>query len=95
VAPSSGQPGHPLLVSVRDDQGPLAILKDLLEHDDLADRLVALGDHHIQRLVQYHFLTGPERLEIDRGAEAHPHLAAAGEHIHRAVFACSEEDAEP
>jgi hypothetical protein len=89
-----GQPGDPLLVRVRDDQRPVAALQDLLEHDDLADRLVALGDDDVERLVQHHFLAGPQRVELNGRADAHPHLAAAGEHVGRAVLAGAEEHAE-
>src|SRR5215472_9763912 len=89
-----GQPRDPLLVRVRDDQRPVAALKDLLEHDDLADRLVALGDDHVERLVQDDFLAGPQRFEVNGRADAHPHLAAAGEHVGGAVLAGAEEHPE-
>ena len=88
------EPGHPLLVGVRDDQRPVAVLKDLLEHDDLANRLVALGDDHGERLVQHHFLAGPQLVGVHRGADVDAHLAAAGEHVRGAVLAAVEEDAE-
>ena len=51
-----GQPDHPLLVSLGDDQGTPGVGEDLLEHDDLAHLLVALGDDDVERLVQDHFL---------------------------------------
>ena len=95
VAQRLGQPDHALLVRVRDDQGPVAVLEQLLEHDDFADRLVALRHHHVERLVQHHFLAGPQGVQLDRGADADPHLPAAGEHVGRAVLAGLQEDTEP
>ena len=90
-----GEPDDPLLVGVRDHQRAVAVLEDLLEHDDLADRLEALGDHDVQRLVQHDFLAGPQVVELDARADADAHLAAAGENVGRAVFGRLQEDAEP
>jgi len=95
VAQRLGQPDHALLVGVRDHQGPVPVLEDLLEHDDLTDGLVGLGHDHVERLVQHHFLAGPELVQLDRGADADPHLAPAGEHVGGAVLAGLQEDAEP
>ena len=36
-----GEPDDALLVGVTDDEGAFAVLEQLLEHDDLADLLVA------------------------------------------------------
>ena len=95
VAQRLGQPDDALLVRVRDDQGPVAVLEEFLEHDDLAHGLVTLGDDHVEGLVQHHFLAGPQLLELDRRADADAHLPAAGEHVGGAVLARLQEDAEP
>ena len=39
VEQGAGQADDALLVGVAQDEGPHAVLEDLLEHDDLADRL--------------------------------------------------------
>jgi hypothetical protein len=70
-------------------------LEDLLEHDDLADRLVALGDDDVERLVEHDLLGGPQLAELDPGADAYPHLAAAGEQVGAAVLDRLQEDPEP
>ena len=94
LAQRLGQPDHALLVGVRDDQGPVAVLQELLEHDDLAHGLVPLGDHHVEGLVQDNFLTRPQLLQLDRRADADAHLPAAGEHVGGAVLARLQEHAE-
>src|ERR1039458_2210840 len=66
--------GPPPLAGVRAPPRAVAAVKDLLEHADLADRLEALGDHDVERLVQHDLLAGPESVEIDRRAHAHPAL---------------------
>jgi hypothetical protein len=80
---------------MRDHQRALAVLEQLLEHDDFADRLVAAGDHDIQRLVEHDLLAGPQVVQLDAGADADSHLPPAGEHIGRAVLGRLEEDPEP
>ncbi len=80
-----GQLAHPLLVGPADDQRPRAVLEDLLERDDLAGHLGAAGQHDVQRLVEHDLLAALELVEIDLGAERHPHLAAAREHVDGAV----------
>ena len=89
-----GQPDHPLLVGMRDHQRPVAALEQLLEHDDLAHGLVPLGDHHVERLVEHDLLAGPQLVQLDGGADADPHLAAAGEHVGGAVLGGRQEHAE-
>ena len=79
---------------MRDHQRPVAALKDLLEHDDLADRLVALGDDDVERLVEHDLLAGLELADVDPRAHAHPHLPAAGEHVRGTVLSGLKEDPE-
>ena len=88
------QPRDPLLVGMRDDQGAIAVLEDLLEHDDFADALITLRDDDVQRLVQHDFLPRPQVVKLNAGAHADAHLAAAGEHIGRAVLGSLQENAE-
>src|SRR6185437_6338075 len=90
-----GEPDHPLLVRVRDDQGALAVGEQFLEHHDLADGLITLGDDDVQRLVEHDLLAGPQLFELDIRADVHPHLPPAGEYVRRAVLARGEEHAEP
>jgi len=79
---------------MRDHQRAVAAIKQLLEHDDLADRLIAETDDDIQRFVQHQLLAGPQLGELDARADRDPHLPAAGEHIGRAVVVGLQENAE-
>ncbi len=88
------RPYHPLLVGVPEHQGPLAVLEDLLEGDDVTDTLELHGLDHVERFVEHHFLAAPELLELDAGADVHPELAAAGEDVGGAVLVRRQEDAE-
>ena len=90
-----GQPDHALLVSLGDDQRTLGVGEDLLEHDDLAHRLVRLGDDDVERLVEHDFLARAQLAELHVRGDVHPHLAAAGEHVARVVLVRVQEDAEP
>ena len=90
-----GEADHALLVGVRDHQRALAVLEELLEHHDLADALEAEGLDHVERLVEHDLLATLERVDVDRRADVHPQLAAAGEHLDRAVVLRLEEHAEP
>ena len=89
------EPDDALLVGVRDDQGPLAVGEQFLEHHDLAHRLIALRDDDVERLVEDDFLARPQLGEVDVGADVHPHLPAAGEHVGGVVIARRQEHAEP
>ena len=89
-----GQPDDPLLIGLRDDQRALGVGEHLLEHDDLAHRLIGLGDDDVERLVQDHFLTWAQLAQLDVGRNVHPHLAAAGEHVARVVVVRVQEDPE-
>src|ERR1700689_230234 len=60
-----------------------------------AGLLVALGDDHVERLVQDHFLAGAQLGQFDVRGHVDPHLAPAGEYVGRVVLARAQEDAEP
>jgi len=75
-------------------QGALAVGEQLLHHHDLADRLVALGDDDVQRLVEHDLLARPKLFQFDVGADVHPHLASAGEDVSGVVLLRGQEDAE-
>lgn len=81
-----GEPHHPFLVGVPDDQGPLAVLKDFLEGDDVPGPLEFHGVDHIERFVEHDFLAAPEVVELDTGADVHPELSASGEDVTGAVL---------
>ena len=61
-----GQPDHALLVGVRDDQGALAVLEDLLEHHDFAVRSRTRATDDVERLVEHDLLATPQLVELDR-----------------------------
>jgi hypothetical protein len=89
-----GEPHDPLLIGVRDHQGALAVGEHLLEHHDFANRLIALGDHDVERLVEHDLLAGLELFKVHVGADVDPHLAAAGEDVRGVLVARLEEHAE-
>lgn len=89
-----GEAYHPFLVGVSDDQGAFAVLKDLLEGDDVSGPLELHGLDHVEGLVEHDFLAAPELFELDAGADVHPELAAPGEDVGRAVLVGVQEDAE-
>ena len=84
-----------LLVGVRDDQGPLAVLEQLLEHDDLADLLEVEGGDHVEGLVEHDLLAALQLVEVDGRADVHPQLATAGEDVDGVVLVAGQEGAEP
>ncbi|MEY9211295.1 hypothetical protein ABH917_000741 [Thermobifida halotolerans] len=94
VAQRLGDADDPLLVVVGDDQDTVAVLEDLLEHDDLADGLVGGRLDDVERLVQHHLLARPEVVDVDRRAHVHPHLATVGEDLDGLVVTCAQEDPE-
>lgn len=89
-----GEPHHPFLVGVPDDQGALAVLEDLLEGDDVPGPLEFHGLDHVERLVEHHFLASTEAFELDAGADVHPELAAPGEDVAGVVLVRLQEDTE-
>ena len=86
-----GQLGHPLLVGPAEDQGPPAVLEHLLQHHHLAGALALAGQDHVERLVEHDLVAPLEVVGLDVGVERHPHLAAAGEDVDRAVVVGPEE----
>lgn len=89
-----GEPHHPFLVGVPDDQGALAVLEDLLEGDDVPGPLELHGLDHVERFVEHDFLASPEAFELDAGADVHPELAAPGEDVTGVVLVGLQEDTE-
>ena len=57
-----------LLVGVGDDQDPVAVGEQLLEHHDLADLLVLERGDDVERLVEHHLLATVEVVEVDARA---------------------------
>jgi hypothetical protein len=86
-----GEVDDPLLVGVRDDQRPVerppgGVIQDLLEHDHLAGPLEAERVDDVERVVEQDLLALAQVGHVDRGRDCHAQLAAAGEHVHRAVL---------
>ncbi|GAA4220330.1 hypothetical protein GCM10023075_06080 [Streptosporangium album] len=79
---------------MRDHQRALAVLKELLEHHDLAELLEPEGLDHVERLVEHDLLATPQRVGLHRWTDIHPKFAAPGEDLHRAVFSAFKENAE-
>ena len=90
----SGEAYDALLVGVGDDQGPLAVGEQLLEHHDLADLLEVEAGHDVEGLVEHDLLATDEVLDVDARADVDAQLAAAGEHVDRVVVVALEERAE-
>ncbi|GAA3110438.1 hypothetical protein GCM10020254_65630 [Streptomyces goshikiensis] len=89
-----GEPHHPFLVGVPDDQGALAVFKDFLEGDDVPGPLVLHGLDHVERFVEHDLLAAPEVFRLDAGADVHAELSAAGEDVDGAVLVRLKEDTE-
>ncbi len=87
-----GQHDHPLLVGVADDQRPPAV-EQLLEHDDVALPLEGERADDVERLVEHDLLPAAQAVDLDRGAHRDAELAAAGEHVDRAVVVRGQEHA--
>ena len=81
-----GQLGHPLLVRPSQDDGPPAVLQDLLQGHDLARHLPAPGQHDVERLVEHHLLAPLEGPGVEFGVQGDPHLAPAGEDVDGGVL---------
>lgn len=77
-----------------DDQGAFAVLKDLLEGDDVPGTLEFHGVDHVERFVEHDLLAAPEVFEFDAGADVHPELAAPGEDVAGAVLVRLQEHPE-
>ena len=66
-----GELDHPLLVGPGVDDGPAAVLEELLQRDDLAGVLPLTGQDDVERLVQDDFLA-PAQLRRLRSRDARP-----------------------
>ena len=86
-----GELADALLVGAPDHQCPDAVLEHLLDRDDLASDLRRAGEDDVEALVEHDL--GPDlQLEvIDLRMQRHLHLAAAGEHVDRAVFVLADD----
>ncbi len=60
-----GQLDHPLLVGPADDDGPVAVVEELLEGDHLAGQLGRAGQHHVERLVEHDLLAPLDQVVAD------------------------------
>ena len=90
-----GEPDDPLLVGVGDDERPLAVLEQLLEHHHLADLLEVERGDDVERLVEHDLLAAAgARPASTAGAHVHAQLAPAGEHVDRVVLVAAQEGAE-
>ena len=76
-----------------DDQGAVAALEDLFEHDDLAGPLEAARGDDVHRLVEHDLLAVAQLVERDLGRHGDAQLAARGEDVDRAVLERLEEHA--
>ena len=94
LAQRLGDADHPLLVGVGDHQHPVAVGQDLLEHHDLADLLELERGDDVEGLVEHDLLAALQVVEVDRGADVDPQLAAAGEHVDGVVLVAGQEGAE-
>jgi hypothetical protein len=85
---------HALLVGVRDDEDPVSVGEDLLQHDDLADLFVVEGGDHVESLVEHDLLSASQLVELDGGTDVHAQLAAASEHVDGVILVAGQERAE-
>ena len=88
----SATPADPLLVGVGHDEHPV-VVEDLLDDDDLADALEAVGGDDVHRLVEHDLAAGHELARLDRRAHGDLHLAAAGEDVDGRVVVGLDDDA--
>ena len=88
-----GELGHPLLVRPGVDDAPAPVLELLLQRDDLAGELPVAHQDHVEALVQDDLVPLADLPRVDVGVQAHPHFAAAREHVDGAVVVDAEERA--
>ena len=81
------------LVGAADDESSNAVLKKLLESDDLPCVLVRPGGNHTERFVEENLLTWYKVGYDDSRHDRDPHLATVGHDVHGAVFAQADESA--
>ncbi len=88
-----GELDDALFVGAAVDDRALAAFEHLFQGDDLA-RLVALAvEDDAQGLVQHDLFAAAHLLDVDLGVHRDAHLAAAGEHVDRAVVVGGQERA--
>ena len=92
-AEAVGQFADSLFVGTPRHHRAHAVVHDLLDRDDLAGDLGMPGEDDVEALVQHHLGSPLERLLLDVGVQADPHLAATREHVDRAVFVASHDHA--
>ena len=88
-----GQLGHPLLVGPGEDDAAPPVLELLLQGHDLTRELAVAHQDHVEALVQDDLVALADGARVDVGVQAHAHLAAAREHVDRAVLVDPEEGA--
>ena len=86
-----GELDHALLVGPGEDDGPPAVLEDLLQGDDLTGVLALAGQDDVERLVEDDLLAPAQLDGVDLGVHGHPHLAATREDVDGAVVVGVEE----
>ena len=69
------------------------VLELLLQGDDLAGELPVADEDHVEALVEDDLVALADGAGVDVGVQADPHLAAAREHVDRAVLVDAEEGA--
>jgi hypothetical protein len=72
-----GEADDPLLVGVGDDEDPVAVGENLLEHHDFADLLVVEGGDDVERLVEHDLLAATFSSSIARRPDSPRHGACA------------------
>jgi hypothetical protein len=85
--------GHPFLVGAAEDDGPAAVLEQLLDRDDLAVGLGRAGHDDVERLVEHDLAPADQVVGIERGVHGDAHLAAAGVDVDGAVVVLVEQRA--
>ena len=88
-----GQLADQLLVGAADDEGPDAVLHDLLDRHDLAGQLGRPRQHDVEALVEDDLAAPLELVEVDVGVRRDLHLAAAREDVDGAVVVLADDDA--
>ena len=80
-----GELDDPLLVGATNDEGPRTVGHDLLDRHDLAGPLRGADLDDVERFVQDDLGTADELVGLDRRVGLDAHLAAAREHVGRAI----------
>ena len=80
-----GQLADDLLVGATDDDRPHTIVEDLADRDDVAGTLGGAGRDHVETLVENHFGTARQGVDVDFRMQIHAHLATTRENVDRSV----------